>query len=59
MAELKKICEPPESIARLFKDAITKELQLLADGIRKTEEKLSNFESKYQFYFNLRFFKQV
>jgi len=49
MAEIKIICERPDSILRFITDAITKELQLIADGIRVTEERLREFETQYQF----------
>jgi hypothetical protein len=48
MAELTIICERPDSIQRFITDAITKELTLLSDGIRVTEERLREFETKYK-----------
>lgn len=48
MAEIKIICERPDSILRFITDAITKELQLITDGIRVTEERLREFETQYQ-----------
>ena len=48
MAELTIICERSDSIQRFITDAITKELTLLSDGIRVTEERLREFETKYK-----------
>jgi hypothetical protein len=48
MAEVKIKCEYPESIKKLFQNAIDKEWQSLLDGIARTEARLKEFEAKYQ-----------
>ncbi|MFB2976804.1 hypothetical protein [Microseira sp. BLCC-F43] len=48
MAELKIICEEPDSLKQLIEEAVSKRMASLKDGIRRTEERIKEFESKYQ-----------
>ncbi len=48
MAELKIICEYPDSLKQFIEEALSKRIASLKDGIRRTEERLQEFESKYQ-----------
>lgn len=48
MNELRIRCQRPESIKILFKNAVENELRSLLDGIRRTEERVREFEEKYQ-----------
>jgi hypothetical protein len=48
MAELKIICKHPDSLKRLVESAVENELRLLSDGIQRTEERIQEFEAKYQ-----------
>jgi hypothetical protein len=48
MNELRIKCKAPESLKILLKDAVENELKSLLDGIRRTEERLQEFEAKYQ-----------
>lgn len=46
--ELRIKCQHPESIKRFFKDMLEKELNLLSNSIKRTENRLHEFETKYQ-----------
>jgi predicted DNA-binding protein YlxM (UPF0122 family) len=48
MAELKIICEEPDSVKQLIEEAVSQRMASLKDGIRRTEERIKEFESKYQ-----------
>ncbi|MFB2935677.1 hypothetical protein ACE1B6_10525 [Aerosakkonemataceae cyanobacterium BLCC-F154] len=48
MAELKIICEYPDSLKQFIEEALSKRIASLKDGIRRTEERINEFESKYQ-----------
>ncbi|MFB2972111.1 hypothetical protein ACE1CD_24390 [Aerosakkonema sp. BLCC-F183] len=48
MAELKIICEYPDSLKQFIEEALSKRIASLKDGIRRTEERIKEFESKYQ-----------
>ena len=48
MAELKIICEYPDSVKQLIEEAVSKRMASLEDGIRRTEERIKEFEGKYQ-----------
>lgn len=48
MAELKIICEYPDSLKQLIEEALAKRIASLRDGIRRTEERLRQFEAKYE-----------
>ncbi|MFB2976806.1 hypothetical protein [Microseira sp. BLCC-F43] len=48
MAELKIICEDPDSVKQLIEEAVSQRMASLKDGIRRTEERIKEFESKYQ-----------
>ena len=48
MNELTIKCQHPESIKRFFKDMLEKELKLLSNSIQRTENRLHEFEAKYQ-----------
>ena len=46
--ELKIKCQHPELIKRFFKELLEKELKLLSNSIQRTENRLHEFEAKYQ-----------
>ncbi|AFZ11046.1 hypothetical protein Cri9333_0043 [Crinalium epipsammum PCC 9333] len=48
MGELKIICEHPESLRNLIEEVVTQKLRSLEDGIHRTQERLKEFETKYQ-----------
>jgi hypothetical protein len=48
MAELKIICNYPDSLKQFIEVALERELRVLSEGINKTEERLYEFEAKYQ-----------
>ena len=48
MAELKIICEYPDSLKQFIEEALSRRIASLKDGIRRTEERIKEFESKYQ-----------
>ncbi|MCL1470015.1 hypothetical protein [Argonema antarcticum] len=48
MAELKIICEYPDTLKKLIEEEVARRLRSLEDGIRRTEERIKEFESKYQ-----------
>ena len=48
MAELKIICEYPDSLKQFIEEALSKRIASLKDGIRRTEERINEFEGKYQ-----------
>ena len=48
MAELKLRSKDPDSLRRIIKSALSERLQSVQAGIKKTEERLLEFETKYQ-----------
>lgn len=48
MEEIKIICKDAESLRQMFETALAERLQRLEAGIRRTEERLKEFETKYQ-----------
>jgi len=48
MAELKIICEYPDSLKQFIEEALSKRIASLKDGIRRTEERINEFEDKYK-----------
>lgn len=48
MAELKIICKHPDSLKQLIEEVVGERLRSLEDGIRRTEERIKEFETKYQ-----------
>lgn len=48
MAELKIICEYLDSLKQFIEEALSKRIASLEDGIRRTEERIKEFEGKYQ-----------
>ena len=48
MAELKIICEDPETLKQLIEEALSERVASLKDGIQRTEERIKEFEKKYQ-----------
>lgn len=48
MAELKIICDRPDSLKRLIEEVLGERLRDIENGIRRTEERLHEFEAKYQ-----------
>jgi predicted DNA-binding protein YlxM (UPF0122 family) len=48
MAEVKIICKDADSLRMLVEKALAERLRGLEDGIRRTEERLREFEDKYQ-----------
>ncbi|MFB2935679.1 hypothetical protein ACE1B6_10535 [Aerosakkonemataceae cyanobacterium BLCC-F154] len=48
MAELKIICEYPDSLKQFIEEALLQRIASLKDGIQRTEERINEFESKYQ-----------
>lgn len=48
MDEMKIICKDAELLRRMFETALAERLQRLEAGIRRTEERLQEFETKYQ-----------
>ena len=48
MGELKIICEYPESIRQLIEEVVTQKLRSIEDGLHRTQERLKEFETKYQ-----------
>jgi len=48
MAELKIICKQPDSLKRVIEEVLAERLRALEDGIRRTEERIQEFETKYQ-----------
>ncbi len=48
MAELKLRSKDPDSLRRIIQSALTERLQTVRAGIKKTEERLQEFETKYQ-----------
>ncbi|MGB3205831.1 MAG: hypothetical protein WBB28_12645 [Crinalium sp.] len=48
MGELKIICEHPESLRQLIEEVVMQKLRSLEDGINRTQERLKEFENKYQ-----------
>jgi hypothetical protein len=48
MAEVKIICKDADSIRLLVEKALADRLRGLEDGIRRTEERLREFEAKYE-----------
>ncbi|WP_236556865.1 hypothetical protein [Calothrix sp. PCC 7507] len=48
MAELKLRSKDPESLRRIIQSALSERLQSVTAGITRTEERLQEFETKYQ-----------
>ncbi|MEW6496399.1 MAG: hypothetical protein AB1589_28325 [Cyanobacteriota bacterium] len=48
MAELKIICKHPDALKRFIEEAVESELRLLSEGIKRTEERIQEFEAKYR-----------
>jgi hypothetical protein len=48
MAELKLRAKNPESLKRIIQSALSERLQSVNAGIQATQERLQEFESKYQ-----------
>lgn len=48
MAELKIICEYPETLKQFIEEILSKRITSLEDGIRRTEQRIKEFENKYQ-----------
>ena len=48
MAELKLRSKDPDSLRRIIQSALSERLQTVTAGIKKTEERLQAFETKYQ-----------
>ena len=48
MAELKLRSKDPESLRRIIQSALSERLQSVTTGIKRTEKRLQEFETKYQ-----------
>ena len=48
MAELKLRSKYPDSLRRIIQSALSERLQSVKAGIKKTEKRLKEFETKYQ-----------
>ncbi len=48
MAELKIICDRPDSVKQLLEEALAERLRDIENGIRIGEERLREFEAKYE-----------
>ena len=48
MAELKLRSKDPDSLRRIIQSALLERLQSVTAGIKRTEERLLEFETKYQ-----------
>ncbi|ACB51064.1 hypothetical protein cce_1714 [Crocosphaera subtropica ATCC 51142] len=48
MAELKIKSKDPEALKRIIENALSERLQSVKAGIKKTEERILFFETKYQ-----------
>lgn len=48
MAELKLRSKDPDSLRRIIQSALSERLQSVKAGIKKTEERIQEFETKYQ-----------
>ena len=48
MAELKLRSKDPDALRRIIQSALSERLQTVTAGIKKTEERLQEFETKYQ-----------
>ena len=48
MAELKLRSKDPDALRRIIQSALSERLQTVTAGIKKTEERLQVFETKYQ-----------
>ncbi len=48
MAELKLRAKDPDSLRRIIQSALSERLQTVTAGIKKTEERLQAFETKYK-----------
>ncbi|MGK7892766.1 MAG: hypothetical protein AB4372_03730 [Xenococcus sp. (in: cyanobacteria)] len=48
MAELKLRSKDPDSLRRIIQSALSERLQSVIEGIKRTEERLQEFETKYQ-----------
>ncbi len=48
MAEIKLRSKNPDSLRRIIQSALSERLQSVKTGIKRTEERLQEFETKYQ-----------
>ncbi|AUB41958.1 hypothetical protein COO91_09770 (plasmid) [Nostoc flagelliforme CCNUN1] len=48
MAELKLRSKDPDSLRRIIQSALSERLQSVTAGIKRTEERIHEFETKYQ-----------
>jgi hypothetical protein len=48
MAELKLRSKDPDSLRRIIQSALSERLQSVTAGIKRTEERIQDFETKYQ-----------
>ena len=48
MAELTLRSKDPDSLRRIIQSALSERLQSVKAGIKKTEERIQEFETKYQ-----------
>lgn len=48
MAELKLRSKDPDSLRRIIQSALSERLQSVAVGIKRTEERIQEFETKYK-----------
>lgn len=48
MAELKLRSKDPDSLRRIIQSALSERLQSVTAGIKRTEERIQEFETKYQ-----------
>ncbi|MDF5739084.1 hypothetical protein [Nostoc sp. S13] len=48
MAELKLRSKDPDSLRRIIQSALSERLQSVTSGIKRTEERIQGFETKYK-----------
>ncbi|WP_414515958.1 hypothetical protein [Nostoc sp. PCC 9305] len=48
MAELKLRSKDPDSLRRIIQSALSERLQSVVAGIKRTEERIQEFETKYK-----------
>ncbi|MCC5661983.1 hypothetical protein LC608_34635 [Nostoc sp. XA010] len=48
MAEIKLRSKDPDSLRRIIQSALSERLQSVTAGIKRTEERIQEFETKYQ-----------
>ncbi len=48
MAELKLRSKDPDSLRRIIQSALSERLQSVTAGIKRTEERIQEFETKYK-----------